>query len=85
MTDKEIVDLVNKTLAEEFELDPASLRPEAGFAEDLGLDSLDTVDMIIVLEQAFRMKIRDNEAIRGIRTLGDLHAFLIEARDARGA
>ena len=77
MTDNDIIALCNKTLAEEFELDPASLTPETHFYDDLELDSLDAVDMIVALEQAFGRKLRDNEALRGIRTLGDLHAYLL--------
>ncbi len=77
MTDREIIDLCNKTLAEEFELDIAALTPETNFFEDLELDSLDAVDMIVALEQAFGRKLRDNEALRGIRTVGDLHAYII--------
>ncbi len=76
MTEQQIIDLVNTSLAEEFELDPAEMTPEASLYGDLGLDSLDTVDMVIVLEGAFKFKIREEEAIRGIRTLGDIHRFV---------
>ena len=78
MTDSEIIVLCNKTLAEEFELDINSLTPETTFFEDLELDSLDAVDMIVALEQAFGKKLRDNDALRSIRTVGDLHAYVIE-------
>ncbi len=77
MTDREIIELCDKTLAEEFELDRARLKPETNFFEDLELDSLDAVDMIVALEQAFGRKLRDNEALRGIRTVGDLHGYLL--------
>lgn len=43
MNDQEIVDLVNKSLSEEFELDMDDMVPEATLYDDLGLDSLDTV------------------------------------------
>jgi hypothetical protein len=46
MTDQEIIDLIDSSLAEEFELDPADMTPEANIYEDLGLDSLDMVDMV---------------------------------------
>jgi acyl carrier protein len=77
MTDQEIVERVNASLAEEFELDPGKMTPEASLKEHLGLDSLDTVDMVIVLERAFSFKIRAEEAIQRIRTLGDIHSFVI--------
>lgn len=77
MTDQEIIERINTSLAEEFELDLADMVPDATIYEDLGLDSLDTVDMVIVLEAAFKFKIREETAIREIRTLGDIHNFVI--------
>ncbi|PLY00929.1 MAG: acyl carrier protein [Desulfuromonas sp.] len=80
MTEQEIIERINSSLAEEFELDPADMTPEANIYEELELDSLDTVDMVIVLEGAFDFKIREEEAIREIRTLGDIHRFVIEKK-----
>jgi len=80
MTEQEIIELINSSLAEEFELDPAAMTPEASLYEELELDSLDTVDMVIVLEGAFGFKIREEEAIREIRTLGDIHRFVIDKK-----
>ncbi len=77
MTEQEIIEKINTSLAEEFELEMEDMTPEASLYEELGLDSLDTVDMVIVLEKAFGFKIREEEAIRQIRTLGDIHAFVI--------
>lgn len=82
MTDQQITELINSSLAEEFELDPEEMTPEANIYEDLGLDSLDTVDMVVVLEGAFKFKIREEETVRGIRTLGDIHRFVIEKKRA---
>jgi acyl carrier protein len=76
MTEQQIIDLINSSLVEEFELDPAMMTPDAHIYEDLGLDSLDTVDMVIVLEGAFNFKIREEEEIRQIRTLGDIYRFV---------
>ena len=77
MTKEEVIELIDSSLAEEFELDRADMTPEANLYEDLGLDSLDTVDMVIVLEGAFDFKIREEEAIRAIRTLDDIHRFVL--------
>jgi len=77
MTDQEIIERINTSLAEEFELELADMTPEATLYDELGLDSLDTVDMVIVLEGAFKFKIREEAAIREIRTLGDIHKFVI--------
>ena len=76
MTEQEVIELIDSSLADEFELEREAMTPEANIYEDLGLDSLDTVDMVIVLEGAFKFKIREEEAVRGIRTLGDIHRFV---------
>lgn len=77
MNDEKIIEIINSSLAEEFELDIDKMAPEANLYEDLGLDSLDRVDTVIVLEHAFKFKIREEEAIREIVTLGDIHRFVI--------
>ncbi len=80
MTDQEIVDRANAALAEEFELDVEAMRPEAVFKDDLGLDSLDAVDMVVVLEQTFGIKIGKDPAIAAIRTVGDMHAYILNKK-----
>jgi len=77
MTEAEVIELIDSSLAEEFELDRKDMVPEANIYEDLGLDSLDTVDMVIVLEGAFAFKIREEEAVRAIRKLEDIHHFVL--------
>ena len=80
MTDMEIIELINTSLAEEFELNREVLKPETLIFDDLELDSLDIVDMVVVLENAFQFKIREEEALREIRTLGDIHNFVLNKR-----
>jgi len=72
MSDQEIRRRITQIMAEEFELEPELLQPDATLYEDLGLDSLDAVDMVVALEKAFGMKMTDEEAVRAVRTLGDL-------------
>lgn len=76
ISDEELRRKVVLVLAEEFELDPELMGPEATLYEDLGLDSLDAVDMVVVLEKSFGMKLTDEEALRSIRTMEDLFQFL---------
>ena len=78
MKHERIRELVNKALAEEFELEPAKMTPEARLKEDLALDSLDMVDMVIVLESAFNFKIRDKAALAKITTLGEVVDFIAD-------
>lgn len=84
MEKERIISTVNAALAEEFELDPQTLTPGASLREDLNLDSLDIVDMVIVIEQAFGFKLPDRNAIQHISTLGDIYEF-IEGLEQAGA
>lgn len=76
MTEQQVITMINDALVEEFELDADEMQPELSIYDDLGLDSLDTVDMVIVLEGVFKFKIREEAEIKEIRTLGDIHAFV---------
>ncbi|MYL84796.1 acyl carrier protein [Desulfovibrio aerotolerans] len=78
MTDQEIIERVNAGLEEEFEIPREKLVPDAKIYEELGLDSLDAVDMVVVLEQQFKIKIREDDGIQKIRTLADLYAFILQ-------
>lgn len=80
MSDIELRQKVVEVLAKEFELDPQKMGPEATLYDDLGLDSLDAVDMVVVLEKTFGMKLTDEEALRSIRTMEDLFQFLIRLK-----
>ena len=62
MTEAEIRAKVDKVLTEGFEIEPANIRPEALLREDLGLDSLDAVDLIVALEKQFGLRIEESEA-----------------------
>lgn len=85
MTNEEIIQLINTSLSAEFEIEDEKMVPEAVLYDDLELDSLDRVDMVIVLESAFRFKIKEEKAIRDIRTLGDIHEFVInKVREVEG-
>ena len=82
MTRADIDKIINKAMVEEFELEPESLSPEAHIKNDLGLDSLDIVDMVIVLEAAFGFSIRDKAPLLKIQTLGDIASFIEETAAA---
>jgi len=75
MTHDEIVAAVNRVLVEEFELAAADIRPDARLRDDLGLDSLDAVDLVVSLEQTFGGRVAEGEA-RKVRTVGDVYALV---------
>ena len=80
MNDEEIRQQINEVIAEEFELDPAQLVPEATLYDDLGLDSLDAVDMVVAMEKSFGVKLANDEAIKAVRTMNDLYNLLINLK-----
>jgi acyl carrier protein len=84
ITDEELRQKVVEVLAEEFELNVGDMTPDATLYDDLGLDSLDAVDMVVVLEKTFGMKLTDEQALRSIRTLEDLFQFLIRLQAEQG-
>ena len=53
---------VNKIIVEQLGVEESQVRPEAKFIEDLGADSLDTVELVMALEEEFGIEIPDEDA-----------------------
>lgn len=83
MTREEIIAGINSIFVEQFELDPAELTAEKKIFDDLGLDSLDIVDLMIGLQRKFGVPLRQNEEIRRIVTLGDVYEFFVKLAKER--
>ena len=66
---QEIFEKVKEIVVKELEVDPEKVTPEASFANDLGADSLDTVELVMALEEAFDIEIPD-EVAETIDTVG---------------
>ena len=81
MDDQPVIRKVNEVFIESFEIAPAAIKPEANIFMDLGLDSLDVVDLVVALQNKFGVKIRSDERVRNIRTLQDLYGYIIALRD----
>ena len=77
MDKQEIIDKINQVFAESFEIEKNKLLPQANIFEDLGLDSLDVVDLVVALQQKFGIKIRADQRVRDIRTLEDIYKFVL--------
>ena len=61
---------VKELIAEQLNIDVEEVTPEASFIDDLGADSLDTVELIMAFEEEFEIEIPDEEAEK-IKTVGD--------------
>ena len=75
VTDAEIETYLESILVEQFEVDPADLKPEAHLFEDLGIDSIDAVDMLVYLKDFTGMRIPPEE-FQSVRTLGDVRKVI---------
>lgn len=63
-------DKIKTIIAEQLQIDEDQVTPDASFMDDLGADSLDTVELIMALEEEFDMEIPDSDAEK-IRTVQD--------------
>jgi acyl carrier protein len=76
MADKvELENKVKDIIAEELGVEREKLTSEASFMEDLGADSLDTVELVMAFEKEFDIDIPDEEAEK-LRTVGDALGYL---------
>ncbi|RMG60903.1 MAG: acyl carrier protein [Bacteroidetes bacterium] len=73
----DIAKRVTEIIVDKLGVDAAEITPEASFANDLGADSLDTVELIMEFEKEFNLSIPD-EAAEKIVTVGDSISYLEE-------
>jgi acyl carrier protein len=71
----EVFDKVKKIVSDQLGVEEGDVKPEASFANDLGADSLDTVELVMALEEEFGIEIPD-EAAEGIATVQDAVNFI---------
>lgn len=72
-----VLEKVKDILAKQFEVEADTITEQTDIAEDLGADSLDVVDVLMSLEDAFDVEIPDEE-IENIHTVGDLVSYIEE-------
>ena len=73
----EIAEKVKSIVTEQLGVDAEEVTPEAAFIEDLGADSLDTVELVMAFEEEFGIVIPDEEADK-IRTVGEAIKYIEE-------
>ncbi|HTY12684.1 MAG TPA: acyl carrier protein [Candidatus Omnitrophota bacterium] len=70
MDENQIYEAVKKVVVEQLGVSDSEVKRESSFVDDLGADSLDTVELVMALEENFSIEIPDEEAEK-IKTVGD--------------
>ena len=70
-----VADRVKEIIVDQLGVNPEQVVPEAKFIEDLGADSLDTVELVMALEEEFGAEIPDEEAEK-LKTVGDAIKYI---------
>jgi len=77
MDEQKIYDDIKKVVIEQLGVSEAEIKKESSFVDDLGADSLDTVELVMALEEAFSIEIPDEDAEK-IKTIGDTINYVKE-------
>ena len=73
----DLLEKVKGIIVEQLGVDESEVTPEAHFIDDLGADSLDTVELVMALEEEFSVEISDEDAEK-IQTVGDVIKYIEE-------
>jgi acyl carrier protein len=76
MKQEEIIEKINNFLAEEFEIEADKMLPQANLRETLDLDSLDYIDLVVVIESNFPIKVKPEDFVN-ILTFQDFYDYVI--------
>ena len=75
MSDNSPADRIKKIIVEQLGVNEDQIKPEAKFIEDLGADSLDTLELVMALEEEFGTEIPDEEAEK-LQSVGDVVKYI---------
>lgn len=80
MDKKEIAQQVKDVIVEQLDVDAAEVSDNASFVDDLGADSLDTVELVMAFEEKFDLEIPDDDAEK-IRTVKDAVDYITSKKE----
>lgn len=75
MQNDEIIRKINQLLIDEIEIDKDQISPTADLKKDLGIDSLDFVDLFVIIENNFGFKMKAEEMV-DVRTIQDFYGYI---------
>ena len=76
MQNDEIIRKINQLLIDEIEIDETQINPAADLKKDLGIDSLDFVDLFVIIENNFGFKMKAEE-MADVKSLDDFYNYII--------
>ena len=76
MTMEEIFKTMQDLIAEQFAIDADEISMDSSFVDDLGADSVDLVELVMVMEEEFDIGEIDEEDLAGLKTVGDCVRYL---------
>lgn len=76
MQREEIIRKINQLLIEEIEIEESQISPAADLKNDLGIDSLDFVDLFVIIEHNFGFKMKAEE-MADVKSLQDFYSYII--------
>lgn len=76
MSEQEVLEKVKKVVIEQLGVSESEVSKDSSFVGDLGADSLDTVELVMALEEAFGTEIPDEDAEK-IKTIGDTVTYIM--------
>ena len=74
-TAEQVQEKVNAIIVEQLGVKPEEVKPNSSFIDDLGADSLDTVELVMALEEEFKTEIPDEEAEK-IKTVQHVYDYI---------
>jgi acyl carrier protein len=77
MSDASIEEKVKNIIVEQLGVSEEQVKPEAKFIEDLGADSLDTVELVMAFEEEFDITVPDEDAEK-LMSVGDVYSYITE-------
>jgi len=82
MTETALIEKINSVLADEFEVDIEKIQPDAQLMDTLDMDSLDLVDMVVLIEHNFGFTVVAKD-FTGIKTFNDFYHFINSRLDEK--
>jgi acyl carrier protein len=77
MQNEEIIRKINQLLIDEIEIEETQINPAADLKKDLGIDSLDFVDLFVIIENNFGFKMKAEE-MADVKSLEDFYSYIIK-------